>query len=60
MNDQIICYTCKGKGSYPVAGFLAVLDWPCSICKGTGKIDNPQNQLSPQRPCSHFAPIKRT
>lgn len=45
----IDCYTCKGKGSYPVAGFLAVLDWPCSACKGTGRVDHPQDCPQPQQ-----------
>jgi DnaJ-class molecular chaperone len=45
---KVDCYTCKGKGSYPVAGFLTVLDWPCSACKGTGKVDHPQDCPQPQ------------
>jgi DnaJ-class molecular chaperone len=44
---QVECYSCKGKGTYPVAGFLAVIDWPCGACKGTGKIPHPQDRPQP-------------
>lgn len=36
--QQIDCGLCRGKGHYPVAGFLIVFDQKCSRCKGTGKV----------------------
>ncbi len=51
----IVCDRCKGKGSYPISGFIHYSDGsfgnhdviPCSYCYRTGKVS--PDQLKAQR-----------
>ena len=50
------CYSCRGKGTIPVAGFLVVFDSPCVTCRGTGKVEHPQDRV--QREGQPAGPIQ--